>query len=611
MWEESVVQVRVRCEAVPPRARRAHDFDVNRDFVITPQQAKIPRMGPIFRGLESARSGAGWAFSFLTIEVRGLHAAAYILALSSLTSSILALLRDRLLAHLFGAGPQLDMYYAAFRIPDAVFIGIGALVSAYMLIPEIARRDEEGQKRYLDTVIVGYSILVALVAGIALILAPTILIRFFPILAAQNLTELTHLSRILLLQAMLLGFSNIAAAITQYKHRYTLYATSPIVYNLAICFGAVALYPQWGLTGLVWGVVIGAALHLGIQLPSIVGDGFFRSFPRWSESKAFFDTVRLSLPRALALSMNQLAFFGLLSLAGTLSAGSISIFMFAYNLQGVPLSIIGASYATAAFPTLAYAFSRGESKEYIMHVAIAARQILFWSLPIIALTIVLRAHVVRAVLGTGEFDWTDTRLTAAALALFVVSLAAQGLSLLLIRALYAAGKTAMPFIVSGLSAALTIVLAVWFLAIFSNSAAVEFIQAFLRVQNVVGSNVLALALAYSVSSLIGAGILALYFAGNMGRFFGEIGRSAGEAFAAACAAGFVSYAVLNIIGDLTLSTTLGGILLKGGAAGFIGCAAAALTYWILGNREFAENIAALRRRIWREAEPVVSAEQSA
>jgi len=568
-------------------------------------------MGPIFKGLNTAKTGANWALSFLNTEVRGLHAAAYILALSSLTSSILALLRDRLLAHLFGAGPQLDMYYAAFRIPDAVFIGIGALVSAYMLIPEIARRDKEGQKRYLDTIVAGYSALVAVVAAFAAVCAPYILTSFFPVLAANNLPELTHLSRILLLQAVLLGFSNIAAAVTQYKHRYTLYAISPIVYNLGIMFGAIALYPEWGLLGLIWGVVIGAGLHFAIQIPSIVGDGFFKRIPRFTEHAAFLTTVKLSLPRALALSMNQLAFFGLLALAGTLSAGSISIFMFAYNLQGVPLSIIGASYATAAFPTLAYAFSRGESNEYLTQVAIAARQILFWSLPIIALTIVLRAHVVRAVLGTGEFDWTDTRLTAAALALFVISMAAQGSTLLLIRALYAAGRTAIPFVVSGLTAALTIIFGVWLLAIFTNSAATDFIVGSLRVSDVEGTNVLALALAYSASSLIGAIILAIYFAGNMGRFFGEIGRSAFDSLVAAVAAGFASYTVLQIIGDIELSTTLGGILLKGGAAGLTGCATAVFVYWILGNREFAENISALRKRLWREAEPVVSAEQSA
>ncbi len=565
-------------------------------------------MSPLWRNLNHARTGANWALSFLTTEVRGMQAAAYILALSSLTSSVLALLRDRLLAHLFGAGPQLDMYYVAFRIPDAVFIGIGALVSAYMLIPEIARRDEEAQKKFLDPVGGGYSVFGAVVAAGGAFAAPAILHKFFPLLAAGSLADLVFLSRILLLQAVFLGFSNIAAAITQYKHRYTLYAISPIVYNLGIMFGALALYPHYGLPGLIWGVVVGAALHFAIQVPSILSDGFFRHLPRFTEARAFLDTIRLSLPRALALSMNQLAFFGLLALAGSLSVGSISIFMFAYNLQAVPLSIIGASYATAAFPTLAYAFSRGESLEYLAQVAIAARQILFWSLPVIALTIVLRAHVVRAVLGTGAFDWTDTRLTAAALALFVVSLAAQGLTLLLLRALYAAGKTAIPFIVSGVTAALTLTLGVWLLAIFSGEATTNFIEAFLRVQDVPGAEVLALAIAYSISSLVGASVLSLYFAGHFGQFFFEVGRSWWQALTAALAAGIASYATLYIIGGLTLSTTFGEIVLKGGGAGLAGCAAAALTYYALDNREFAENVAALRKRIWRDVEPVVSAE---
>src|SRR6185503_16546444 len=96
--------------------------------------------------LRGTYMSAGQALSFLTLEVRGLQAAAYILALSSLFSSVLALLRDRLLAHFFGAGIELDIYYAAFRIPDMVFIGIGALVSAYMLIPELSRRSSEAQK---------------------------------------------------------------------------------------------------------------------------------------------------------------------------------------------------------------------------------------------------------------------------------------------------------------------------------------------------------------------------------------------------------------------------------------------------------------------------------
>jgi putative peptidoglycan lipid II flippase len=554
---------------------------------------------------------AGNALSFLTLEVRGLQAAAYILALSSLLSSILALVRDRILAHLFGAGPALDMYYAAFRIPDLVFIVVGALVSAYMLIPEFARRDESAQKRYLDTVIVGFSGLAIIVGTSAAFAAPALLSYFFPTLATQSLDELVTLTRILLLQATLLGFSNIAAAITQFKHRYTLYATSPIVYNLGIIAGALWLYPHYGLPGLVWGVVGGAALHLGIQLPSIFKDGYLRSIPWAYEPQAFFETARLSLPRALALSMNQLAFFGLLSFAGTLSAGSISVFMFAYNLQGVPLSIIGASFATAAFPTLAYAFSRGESHVFLQQVCLAARQILFWSMPIIALMIVLRAHIVRTGLGSGAFDWTDTRLTAAALALFAFSLAAQGLSLLLIRAFYASGRTLAPFLVSGGTAALTLILGSTFLSMVGNPSAGNFLEALLRVEGIPGTAVLVLALAYATSSIIGVLVLALYFESRFGNFFSETRRAWWESFVAALGAGAVAYSILHAMGDITLSSTLASVVLRGGAAGLAGCAAAALIYYLLGSREFAENVGALRKRIWRDVEPVASAEQSA
>src|SRR3989338_6726737 len=162
----------------------------------------------------NATAGAGRAFSFLTVEVLSIYAAAYILAFSALLSSILALFRDRILAHLFGAGPVLDIYYAAFRIPDAVFIGIGALVSAYMLIPELARRDIAGQRRYLDSVVTGFGLLVSIVGVAAAVAAPWILTRAFPVIVADGgLADLTTLTRILLLQAAFLGFSNVAAAV--------------------------------------------------------------------------------------------------------------------------------------------------------------------------------------------------------------------------------------------------------------------------------------------------------------------------------------------------------------------------------------------------------------
>lgn len=559
--------------------------------------------------LQKTYTGAGKALLFLTSEVRGLQAAAYILALSALLSSILALLRDRLLAHLFGAGSLLDLYYAAFRLPDVVFIAAGALVSAYILIPELSRRDEMAQRKYIDTIVGFFSLLIVVIASGTALFAPTILTLAFPLLFDAAGEELVVMTRILLLQAILLGFSNIAAAITQFKHRYALYALSPIVYNLGIMFGAVSLFPTWGLPGLVWGVVIGALLHLLIQVPPLLREGFMRRLS-FRAPEFFFDTIRLSLPRALALSMNQLAFFGLLALAGTLPAGSIAIFMFGYNLHGVPLSIIGASYATAAFPLLAYASAFGQHETFRAQVSAALRQIIFWSLPALALIIVLRAHIVRAVLGSGAFDWTDTRLTAAAFALFSISLLSQGLSLLLIRACYAAGKSAVPFTVSAIVALLTVGLGKIYLSVVENAEVSSFLEAFLRVQDLVGTEVLVLAFAYSVASIIGCFILLVYFRSIFGAFLGNIYRTLFEALIAGFVAGSASYGTLQYIGDITFASTLLSVLTKAGAAGVVGIGAAGVCYYLLKNREFFENAQTLRRRIWKDVEPIASGEQS-
>lgn len=559
--------------------------------------------------LEKTYSGAGRALSFLSLEVTGLQAAAYILALSSLASSLLALVRDRVLAHLFGAGTELDIYYAAFRVPDLVFIGVGALVSAYVLIPELARRDTMSQRRYIDGLIVWFGVLVALVAGAAALCAPAILDALFPSLSYAR-DELIFLTRVLLVQAVLLGFSNIAAGVTQFRHRYALYALSPIVYNLGIIYGALALVPSHGLAGIAYGVVLGAALHLGIQLPPLLREGLGRemmSFPEW---RGFLMTVRISLPRALALSFGQFAFFSLLSFAAALPAGSIAVFMFAYNLQGVPLSVIGASYATAAFPLLAEAHARGAVSAFLAHAALAVRQMFFWSLPALALVIVLRAHIVRAALGSGAFDWTDTRLTAATLALFSLSLASQGVSLLLIRAWYAAGRTLIPVVISAITALTTVFLGFVYLRIVQNAEVAIFLEELLRIDNLVGTDVVVLAFAFSVASILGALLLVFSIEWHYGGFVLQIRRSFWEALTAAFVAGCVAYFTLQIIGDITLVSTLVAVVLKALCAGCAGIVSAGVVYHLLGSREYSENALALRRRIWRDVEPIASGEQS-
>ena len=538
---------------------------------------------------------------FLSSEVRGLHAAVYVLAVCAMLSSLLALLRDRLLAHEFGAGTELDIYYAAFRIPDLIFVCLGALVSVYMLIPELSRRDSAEQRDYIDTVFVGFSILAVFVGTLAAFLAPRILGALYPQFAeAGLLPTLVALTRIMLLQPVLLGFSNIFAAITQTRNRYALYAVSPLLYNIGIIIGIVAFYPLWGITGLAWGVVVGAVLHAGIQLPSIMRDGFFRRIPRLSVPRALIRTAAMSVPRALALSMSQFAFIGLTVLAATLATGSIAVFMFAYNLQAVPFAIIGASYSVAAFPTLALALSNGRRAEFIGHIATAARHVLFWSLPATVLVIVLRAHIVRTVLGSGAFDWTDTRLTAAALAVLSLALASQGLMLLLVRGYYAAGRTFIPFVISGGIALGTIGLGQIFIHVFQNTSVLFFIQSLLRVEDIPGSIVLALPFAYATATIAGTFILALNFERTFPGFFAKIRRSLAQALVAAFSGGVAAYSMLALMSPITFASTLLSVFTRGFAAGVSGLIVAGFAYALLRNPEYIETVGALRARLWRK-----------
>ncbi len=563
-----------------------------------------------------ASDGARRALRFLSYEVRGFHTAVYVIAFSTLLSSLLALFRDRLLAQTFGASTTLDVYYAAFRIPDLIFVSIGALVSVYILIPELSRRSTEEQREYIDTILLGFSGLAVAVSVLVALAAPRVLEALFPQMSVSGqLGTFILLTRIMLLQPIFLGLSNILAAITQIRGRYALYALSPLLYNAGIILGVLVFYPLWGDIGLALGVVFGALMHMGIQLPAVVSDGFFHAAPRFLNPRVLWETASVSVPRALALSMNQISFVGLTALAASLAPGSIAVFMFASNLQAVPLAIMGASYSVAAFPILAAALARGERARFIEHIATAARLVVFWSLPATALVIVLRAHIVRVILGAGAFDWTDTRLTAAAFALLALALASQGITLLLVRGYYAAGRTFVPFLVSSLTAVATVSIGAFFVGAFEYAPVAGFVQALLRVADVPGSSVLALAFAYAGVSMLGTVVLTIHFESRFGGFFRRVWRSWTESLLAALAAGGVAYLVLIAMGPITLVSTTLTVFARGFAAGVCGIIVAGLTYALLGSREFAEIVEAVRGRLAGIRVPVpesavVSAEEA-
>jgi len=542
------------------------------------------------------------ALRLLSFETRGMHEAAYLLAAFAFSSQILALVRDRLLAAVFGAGHTLDIYYAAFRLPDFLFATVASLFSLYALLPILTRLEEEKQGymvSFLRDTLGAFFVGMTFISMVAYILAPILAPLIAPGLAGDvaSRADLILLMRILLLQPILLGASNTIASLTQLRHRFVLYSISPLLYNLGIIFGAVVLYPRFGIAGLGAGVCLGAALHLLVQVPYFFSERVKVRVTLLQFLRGLREVLTLSIPRTFALASTQISLLAITIIASFLAKGSIAVFTFAYNLQAVPLTIIGVSYSVAAFPTLARLHARGARDEFARYLEAAVRHILFWSVPCIVFVIVLRAQIVRTILGAGQFDWTATRLTAAALALFIVSLTAQSITLLIARAYYASGNTRKPLYFGIADIVLSIAGALALLSFFqSNAFFRDWVVALLRVDDVPGAAVLMLSLGYALGATAEFLIGYFYFVHDFGLSRARFGRLFFESAGAALIGGAFSYGVLSLSGSLFNINTTAGVFSQGALAGLAGGFITLVVLWLLRNRELSEVVAALMRR---------------
>ncbi len=547
-------------------------------------------------------------------EIRGLHQAAYILAIFTFGSQILALVRDRLLAHQFGASIELDLYYTAFRIPDVLYVIFASTLSVYVLIPFLSKKIEqesvESARHLLSQFFSLFVFLYSGIALIALIATPTIITYLFPGFIQESET-LVPLIRILLLQPLLLGVSSLFGIVTQMEHRFMLYAISPIIYNVGIIIGLIFLYPLFGIYGLVGGVILGALGHVCIQIPSVFKSSLA---PRFTLSFSMSDIVsvcKTSFTRALTLSLHQLVLLGFISFASIMTVGSVSVFQLAYNLQSVPLAIIGVSYSVAAFPLLAQLYAEKKFELLSANILTTIRHILFWSLPAIALFVVIRAQFVRVVLGSGAFDWNDTRLTAAILALFIVSLTSQAIHLLIVRALYAVENTRTPFFVTLISSLLALIGAYLFHSILIvQGSFFFFLEHLMRLEGVRGIEVLALPLGYSCALIIHSVLLFTLARTELHVRGISLLKPLLQSSISALFAGYVAYVSLNYFVTLFVVDTLWTVLAQGLLAGSFGFLGYLLMQHFVRNSELREIYATIKKRFSKEDVVVVQDEDT-
>ena len=394
----------------------------------------------------------------------GLIRAGVILSATFLVSRALGYLRTVVLGATFGTGSELDAFFAAFRVPDLIFqlVAAGAMGSA--LIPVLAGLLATGKRaqawRVVGTLMNLLLLAMASLAAVAFIGAPLLVRALAPGFDAAELATTTDLTRIMLAAPVLLALGAIATSTLNAEGRFTAAALAPIVYNLGIIGGAVLFGPTAGVTALAWGVVAGAAGHLLIQLPPLLGLGFRPSLGMDLADTAARRVLVLLAPRALGLGASQLTFIVMTALASSLGEGAISSYTIAFALLQIPVGVIGVPLGVVIFPSISREHALGETAAYVGLVTRSVRLLIFAMIPIAALGIALREPVVELLFGYGKFDLEAVERTAATFAIFLIGLPAHASIAVLARAFYARQDTRTPVVAAVLAVAVNTALGV-------------------------------------------------------------------------------------------------------------------------------------------------------
>lgn len=455
-------------------------------------------------------------------RAKSINSAAFVLAGTSFVSALLGLFRDRLLAGRFGAGETLDVYYAAFRIPDFVnmVLIIGAIAAAITpIFSQYLIRSKEEAFKFLSNLINVFLFFLIIISVVLIIFVPQIISVIAPGFSAEKKELTVLLTRIMFLSPILLGISNIISSILRVFQRFLITSISPILYNIGIIIGILFFVPQIGIQGLAWGVVLGGLLHLLVQLPILLKIGFKLERIFNLKEPGLIEAIKLTLPRSIGLATTQINLIIITAIASTLASGSIAIFNLAENLSRPLYTFIAVSFSTAAFPALSLTFSKRDKEKFQKTFFLAFNKILFLTLPLGFLFFLFRDLIVKTVLQAGNFGSLDTSLTAVCFGFFSLGVFAEGLVLLIAKSFYALHDTKTPTIVSIIDAGFTLMLCLFFVGLFSEpNFFQQFLNGILGIKNLSGIEVIALPLAISISAVLQSLILLILFQRKIRKF---------------------------------------------------------------------------------------------
>jgi putative peptidoglycan lipid II flippase len=367
-----------------------------------------------------------------------------VLAVLFVVNAAMAVLRDRVLGHQYGAGPELDAFFTALTLPQFLLelLVVGGVVGPFLPLFVGLKGEAEATARDFARTILTVAILVmAVVMVILFIFAPQTAAFMAPGYHGDQIDMYAGLLRVMCAGQIMFAASWILGEILVAERKFLTYGLGDLLYNAGIVVGALVLAGPLGIYGAAVGVLLGAAAHLGIRLVGIYRTSF-RPWPSLAlRTKGLGEFLKLMGPKMLSQPMGTLMLAYFISLTSTLAPGSTTDFRFALNFQSVGESMVGLAFATAAFPALSAAVSAGDKRAFKKTFLTNMATIGFFSTGIAIGLLIFGGFAIDFLLSGGAYDSTDVAQTTMVLMILAISIPFESLVELFARGLFATHNT--------------------------------------------------------------------------------------------------------------------------------------------------------------------------
>lgn len=508
-------------------------------------------------------------FHLLSLQQTSVLSAASVIMFAVMTSRILGLFRDRLLAERF-IPDELGIYYAAFRIPNMIFelLVMGALATAFIPVFTVYL-DTKGKHEAFRVAssVINFGMIIFFISSLPILFfTKEISSILAPGFNPHEIDTMSSYTKIMILfQVFPFIFGNFFTGILQSFRNFLIPAIAPVVYNIGIIIGIILFSSSMGMYAPVFGVALGALLFTAIQIPFILSYGYKHI---WNVSLFHPGTKeigKLMLPRTLGLAVSQIDTTVDLILSTLLGPASVTFFNFAQHLQQLPIGIFGASIAQAALPSLSSFYAQKKDAEFKKTIVSSFLQILFFVMPVSAILIVLRIPLVRLVFGASTlFDWEATVTTGKTLAFFSISLFAQSQVHLLVRSFFALHDSKTPVIIGTFTVIANTILSILFIIYYH-------------------FDVWSLGLSASIASIVHMLLLLVFLDKKIKGLFGkELILNSLKIALAGLVTGIALYIPLKLLDQLVFDTTKTiNLIMLTGISTFLGVAVYLFLTWFL------------------------------